>query len=169
MTTTEKQSRSNAYVIYEIERRAYPVSEVPVKIGRDASNDIVLRETAISRFNTEVRRENDQCIVHTTGATPVVLNGVPVVDQGSLSEGARLEIGTAVLTYTEKRLPIGVSVVERAGTNRLVRDDVANRRDTIKHPLLKGSTAEPKPDPERRAKILLLVAAVLVLLYFFGR
>ncbi len=169
MTTAEKQTHSNAYVIYEFERRAYPVSEIPVKIGRDASNDIVLRESAVSRFNTEVRRENDRCIVHTTGSTPALLNGVPVTDADSLSEGSRLEIGTAVLTYTEKRLPIGVSVVERAQNSERVRDDVANRRDTIKHPLFKGSTAEPKPDPERRAKVLLVIAAVMVLLYFFGR
>ena len=75
MTGTEAASHSNAYVIYEFERRAYPISAVPVRIGRDSSNDIVLRESAVSRFNTEVRRENDRCFVHSIGSTPAVVDG----------------------------------------------------------------------------------------------
>ena len=127
MTAVEAGSQSNAYVIYEFERRAYRLSDIPVRIGRDAANDIVLRESAVSRFNTEVRRENDSAVVYSPGSTPTMVNGEPVVDHATLTEGARIEVGSAVLTYTEKRLPIGVSIVERA--NRVSkRDDVANRR-----------------------------------------
>src|SRR4051794_5704231 len=115
MTGLEAGIHSNAYVIYEFERRAYPGSDAPVRIGRDASNDIVLRESAVSRFNTEVRRENNRYFVHSLGATPALVDGVPVPDEAPLNEGTRIEIGSAVLTFTEKRLPIGVSVVERAG------------------------------------------------------
>ena len=168
MTAVEAGSQSNAYVIYEFERRAYRLSDVPVRIGRDAANDIVLRESAVSRFNTEVRRENDSAVVYSPGSTPTLINGEPVVDHATLTEGARIEVGSAVLTYTEKRLPIGVSIVERAnrGTKR---DDVANRRDTIKHPLIKGPTAEEPPDPLLRTKVMLVVLVVVALLYFFGR
>jgi hypothetical protein len=49
-----------------------------------------------------------------------------------------------------------------------VRDDVANRRDTIKNPLMKGPAEEPR-DPQLRIKILFAVAAVLTLLYLLGR
>ena len=63
--------------------------------------------------------------------------------QGGFDRGARIEIGSATLTYTEKRLPIGVSVVERATKRERKRDDIENRRDTIKHPLMKGSGADP--------------------------
>lgn len=158
----------NAYVIYEFERRAYPVTETPVKIGRDASNDIVLRESAVSRFNTEIRRDNDRAVIHTAGSTPAKLNGALVEDDTPLYEGARIEIGSATLTYTEKRLPIGVSVVERASKQERVREDVANRRDTIKNPLMKGPAAEPR-DPQLRVKILFAVMAVVALLYLLGR
>lgn len=169
MTAPEAGTHSNAYIIYEFERRAFAVTDAPVRIGRDASNDIVLREAAVSRFNTEVRRENGGCVVHSEGSTPAFVDGVPVAGQAPLSEGARIEIGTAVLTFTEKRLPIGVSVVERARRNPATRDDVANRRDTIKNPLMKGAAAEPPSDPQLRVKILIAIAAVVALLYLLGR
>lgn len=169
MTAPEAGTHSNAYIIYEFERRAFPVTDVPVRIGRDASNDIVLREAAVSRFNTEVRRENGACVVHSEGSTPALVDGIPVTGDAPLSEGARIEIGSAVLTFTEKRLPIGVSIVERAKRNPGARDDVANRRDTIKNPLIKGSATEPPSDPQLRVKILIAIAAVVALLYLLGR
>jgi predicted component of type VI protein secretion system len=169
MTAPEAGTHSTAYIIYEFERRAFPVTDLPVRIGRDASNDIVLRESAVSRFNTEVRRENGGCIVHSTGSTPALVNGIAAAEDAPLTEGARIEIGSAVLTYTEKRLPIGVSVVERAKKNPATRDDVANRRDTIKNPLTKGTATEPPADPQLRVKILIAVAAVVALLYLLGR
>jgi pSer/pThr/pTyr-binding forkhead associated (FHA) protein len=169
MTAPESGTHSTAYIIYEFERRAYAVTDSPVRIGRDASNDIVLRETAVSRFNTEVRLENGACVLHSEGSTPALIDGVPIAGDTPLTEGARIEIGSAVLTFTEKRLPIGVSIVERAKGNRGVRDDVANRRDTIKNPLIKGTGSEPPSDPQFRVKILMAIAAVVALLYLLGR
>ena len=169
MTPTEPAIQSNAYVIYEFERRAFPVSDVPVRIGRDASNDIVLHESAVSRFNTEVRLEEGRCVIHSPGSTPTLENGLPAVDGTTLSDGSRIEVGSAVFTYTEKRLPIGVSVVERAKRDVRGRDNVTNRRDTIKNPLMKGPAEEAPRDPQLRMKILIAVAIVAVLLYFLGR
>lgn len=169
MTAVEVGSQSNAYVIHEFERRAYRLSDVPVRIGRDGANDIVLREAAVSRFNTEVRRENDRAVVYSPGSTPTILDGAPITDPAFLTEGSKIEVGSAVLTYTEKRLPIGVSIVERANNRPIGRDDVLNRRDTIKHPLIKGPTAEQPPDPLLRAKVMTVVLIVLAVLYFFGR
>lgn len=169
MTGTEAGIHSNAYVIYEFERRAYLISEVPVRIGRDASNDIVLRESAVSRFNTQVRRENDGYVIESSGATPAYMDGLPVPETAPLTEGAKIEVGTAVLTFTQKRLPIGVSIVERAKKNEGGREDVANRRDTIKHPLMKGPAEEPPRDPQLRMKILIGIALLAVVLYLFGR
>src|SRR5947208_2453973 len=114
MDSNVNDTRSNAHVIYEFERRAYPVSESPVRIGRDSSNDIVLRESAVSRFNTEIRRENDRSVISSPGSTPTIVDGTPVSGEMPLADGARIEVGSAVFTYTEKRLPIGVSLVERA-------------------------------------------------------
>ncbi len=169
MSSTAAGTHLSAYVIYEFERRAYPVTEHPVRIGRDGSNDIVLRESAVSRFNTVIRRENDRPVIESPGSTPALLDGVPVVGTEVLSEGARVEIGMAILTYTEKRLPIGVSVVERAQQRARSSDEIGDRRDTIKNPLMKGHAEEPGSDPQLRMKILIAIAVLAVVLYFFGR
>ncbi len=167
MTAPASESRSNAYVIYEFERRAYEITEKPVRIGRDASNDIVLREPAISRFHSEVRRDNDQFVLHSTGSGPATVNDLPAVEPQLLTEGAHVKIGSAILTFTQQRLPIGVSVIERA-TPRAVRDDIGNRRDTIKNPILRMPISDQPPGPYTRAKILFLLAGVTGLLYVLG-
>lgn len=167
MTAPASESHSSAYVIHEFERRAYPITDRPVRIGRDASNDIVLREPAISRFHSEIRRDNDQFILTSTGAASATINGLPTLEPQPLSEGARLQIGSAILTFTQQRLPIGVSIIERAGAMP-VRDDIANRRDTIKNPILRMPISDQPPGPYTRAKILFLVAGVMMLLYVLG-
>jgi pSer/pThr/pTyr-binding forkhead associated (FHA) protein len=168
MTSPEAGTRSNAYIINEFERRAYPITDEPVRVGRDASNDIVLRESAVSRFQAEIRRENEKFVLHSTGSIPASVDGVVITAPHPLSEGGRIQIGSAILTFTEQRLPIGVSIIERAGRPEVL-DDVANRRDTIKHPLLKMPLSDEPPGPYTRAKILLLVAGLAVLLYVVGR
>jgi len=168
MTSPEAGTRSNAYIINEFDRRAYPITDEPVRVGRDASNDIVLRESAMSRFQAEIRRENDRFILHSTGSIPASVDGVVITEPRTLGEGARIQIGSAILTFTEQRLPVGVSIIERAGRQE-VRDDVANRRDTIKHPLIRMPLSDEPPGPYTRAKILLLVAGLVAFLYVLGR
>jgi len=161
------ESRSSGYVIYEFERRAYEITDKPVRIGRDASNDIVLREPAISRFHSEVRRDNDQFVLHSTGSAPAVVDGMAALEPQVLADGAHVKIGSAILTFTQQRLPIGVSIIERAGV-RAVRDDIGNRRDTIKHPILRMPISDQPPGPYTRAKYLFLIAGVIGLLYVLG-
>jgi len=93
---------------------------------------------------------------------------VVITEPRTLGEGARIQIGSAILTFTEQRLPVGVSIIERAGRQE-VRDDVANRRDTIKHPLIRMPLSDEPPGPYTRAKILLLVAGLVAFLYVLGR
>jgi hypothetical protein len=168
MTSPETGSHFAACIIDEFERRAYPVTDAPVRIGRDSSNDIVLRETTVSRFQAEVRREDDKYVLHSTGSTPARVNGEVIAEPFALTEGSRIQIGSAILTFTELRLPIGVSVIERAH-KEAVQDDIANRRDTIKHPLIRIPLSDEPPGPYTRAKIMLLVAGVIGLLYVLGR
>jgi len=123
----------------------------------------------VSRFNTEIRRENERTVISSPGSTPALLNGIPITEPVALEDGARIEVGSAVFTYTEKRLPIGVSIVERAQKRARSSDEVGNRRDTIKNPLIRGPAEEPERDPQLRMKILIAIAVLAVILYFFGR
>ena len=58
-----------SYLVYEVERRAYPLSDGPFSIGRDASSGIVIREPAVSRSHAEVHAEGDGYVLTATGAT----------------------------------------------------------------------------------------------------
>lgn len=168
MTAPEIGNQHPAYIIDEFERRAYPITGEPVRIGRDASNDIVLREAAVSRFQSEIRLEDGKFVLHSTGSTPARVDGDVIVEPRALADGAKIQIGSAILTFTDQRLPIGVSIIERAHKPP-VRDDVGNRRDTIKHPLIKIPLSDVPPGPYTRAKILFLVAGITGLIYALVR
>ena len=58
-----------AYLVYEFERRAYPLSDGGFTIGRDAASNIVVREPSVSRSHAEVRAEGGEFVLHTSGAT----------------------------------------------------------------------------------------------------
>lgn len=154
------------YLVYEFERRAYPLSDDAFTIGRDAGSNIVVREPAVSRSHAEVRPEGDDFILHPTGATGTRLNGVPATVPTKLTDGDRIEIGSAELTFRRGRLPLGVSVVDTASP--LGHDpDAMTKRSTITNPILGASQA---PSEKRKSAVptrflfLLLVAAAV---YYF--
>lgn len=161
-----EQEKATAYVVYEFERRAYPLTEAGFTIGRDASSTIVLREPSVSRSHAEIRAEDGEYVLHASGATGTRLNGETVMTPRQLREGDRIDIGTAELTFRRSRLPLGVSVVDRAETQPL--DDVLTKRSTITNPILGGHAPGERRSP---LPIVLLVLALLVIVgyYFLSR
>jgi len=159
-----EQEKATAYLVYEFERRAYPLSEDGFTIGRDAASGIVVREPSVSRSHAEVRAEGGEYVLHTSGATGTRLNGENIHAPHQLKDGDRIEIGTAELTFRRSKLPLGVSVVDRAEAPPQL-DDVLTRRTTITNPIL-GSH-----DPgERRSPaplIILFVILIGVAAYYF--
>ena len=122
-----------SYLVYEVERRAYPLTDSPFSIGRDATSGIVIREPAVSRSHAEVRPEGDGFVVTPVGATGTRVNGMPIIAATKLSDGDRIEIGSVEITYREGRLPLGVSVVDTV--DGPARDaDAMTRRPTITNP-----------------------------------
>src|SRR5215208_1210922 len=109
---TADPMRPASYLVYEVERRAYPLSDSPFSIGRDASSGIVIREPAVSRSHAEVRPDGDGFVLTPVGATGTRVNGSPVSTAVKLSDGDGIEIGSVEITYREGRLPLGVSVVD---------------------------------------------------------
>lgn len=158
------QGKVPAYLVYEFERHAYPLSEAGFSIGRDASSNIVVREPSVSRTHAEIKSEGGEFVLHGTGSLGTRLNGEMVTAPRPLKEGDRIEVGTAELTFTRSKLPLGVSVVDRAETNSL--DDILSKRATINNPIL-GPGHAPG---EKRSKLplyLVLLAVVAAAVYFF--
>jgi hypothetical protein len=156
-----------SYLVHEVERRAYPLSDSPFSIGRDASSGIVIREPAVSRSHAEVRPDGDGFVLSPVGATGTRLNGMPLSAPTKLSDGDRIEIGSAEITYREGRLPLGVAVVDSA--ELAGRDpDAMTRRPTITNPIL-GSNQTPPKKKSATGTIILLVILIAVAAWYFLR
>ena len=165
---TEDRIKGAAYLVYEVERRAYPLSESTFTIGRDASSGIVIREPAVSRLHAEVKPEGEGFVLNATGATGTKLNGMPVTTLSKLNDGDRIEVGTVEITYREGRLPLGVSVVDTV-TVPAADPDAMTRRQTITNPILGGAQSPPEKKSSTGMVILLLVLAASAAWYFLGR
>jgi pSer/pThr/pTyr-binding forkhead associated (FHA) protein len=159
-----EQEKATAYLVYEFERRAYPLAEDGFTIGRDAASDIVVREPSVSRSHAEVRAEGGEYVLHTSGATGTRLNGESIHAPRQLKDGDRIEIGTAELTFRRSKLPLGVSVVDRAEPRPQL-DDVLTRRTTITNPIL--GSHEPGERRSAMPVLILFVILVGVAAYYF--
>jgi pSer/pThr/pTyr-binding forkhead associated (FHA) protein len=155
-----------SYVVYEFERRAYPLSTRTFTIGRDAGSDIVVREPSVSRSHVEVRPENGEFMVHSTGATGTLLNGVPLATPSKLEDGDKLSVGSMEFTFRRGRLPLGVSVVDTVSAEGHD-PDAMTRRPTITNPILGATPAVPPNKKSAPGTLLLFVAMVVAAAWYF--
>lgn len=157
--TTDDIRKEAAYLVYEFERRAYPLATDAFTIGRDAGNNIVVREPAVSRSHAELRAEGDEYFLHASGATGTKLNGAGAgTTPVKLTDGDKIEIGSAELTFRRGRLPLGVSVIDSASAAGHD-PDAMTKRDTITNPIL-GST--PAPAKKKKSAPLALIFLILL-------
>lgn len=158
-----------AHLIFEFERRAYPIGTETFTIGRSGSCDIVIHEPAVSRIHAEVRRTPDGIMIKPAGSTPTIINGLPAPGETLLHHGDEVDIGSARLTLSEMSLPLGVSIVDKS-RRPTTTEEIASRRPTITNPLLAGHSS-PNQSPARkflRPTVLLGILTVLAAYYFFG-
>ena len=166
---TEDLTKGPAYLVHEVERRAYPLSDTPFTIGRDASSGIVIREPAVSRSHAEVKPEGDDFVLTGTGATGTKLNGTALTAPSKLTDGDRIEIGSVEITYREGRLPLGVSVIDTASVPPHDPDAIT-RRPTITNPILGGgATAPTKKSSTTGMGILFAILIAIAVWYFVSR
>lgn len=163
---SEDPNQAQSYLVYEFERRAYPLTTDAFSIGRDALSRIVIREPSVSRAHAEVRSEGDGYVLHASGPTGTKLNGSPVVAPQKLTDGDRIEVGSAELTFRRGRLPLGVSVVDLASPAGHD-PDAMTKRDTITNPILASSPTSPARKKSSPTTLLLLVVLVIAAGYFF--
>lgn len=157
------------YLIFEFERRAYPVGTGSFTIGRAGSCDLVIREPAVSRVHAEISHSAEGIVIKPFGATPTTVNGALLVSEAILHHGDQIDVGSAKLTVNEFSLPLGVSIVDNSRKNAATEEDIANRRPTITNPIMSGR-ANPNQAPSSK---LLRPAVLLGILfvaaaYFFG-
>jgi pSer/pThr/pTyr-binding forkhead associated (FHA) protein len=118
---------ADAYLIEERAGVAHPLNHRSTSIGRDASNDIVIRSPTASRFHADIRREAGGFALHSMGSAGTVLNGRLMKDPAVLRDGDLVEIAFTIFEFTHAPLPPGVDLApDHSGEN-----DEATRKPTI--------------------------------------
>jgi DNA-binding NtrC family response regulator len=96
-------------------------------IGVHESNDVVLADTAVSRFHCELRLERDEVRIHDMGSTNgTLLDGVPVI-VGIVRDGSVLQLGRSTLRFQLGTGSNRVPVSSRTEFGRLVGSSWAMR------------------------------------------
>jgi pSer/pThr/pTyr-binding forkhead associated (FHA) protein len=116
-----------AFLIETVAGVAHPLNHRSTTIGRDASNEIVLRDPSASRFHGEIRNEAGGFAIHSMGSAGAKVGGQPVTSPKMLAEGDILEIAFTEFRFTQRPLPpdIGLAPLHSA------ENDEFGRRPTI--------------------------------------
>jgi pSer/pThr/pTyr-binding forkhead associated (FHA) protein len=120
----EDLERVNAYLVDDRARIAHALASQSTSIGRDASNEIVIRDPSASRFHAEIKQENDTFVLHSIGATGTLLNTKPLTGPQTLTEGDSVEIAYVRLRFT-RALGEGITP---APVHSPVNDEVSRKR-----------------------------------------
>jgi pSer/pThr/pTyr-binding forkhead associated (FHA) protein len=106
---------------------AHPLNHRSTTIGRDASNEIVLKDPGASRFHGEIRNEAGGFALHSMGSAGAKVGGASIATPCMLHEGDDIEIGFAEFRFTQKPLPPDVGIAPLHSTE----NDEFGRRPTI--------------------------------------
>lgn len=153
-----------AYLVYELERRAYRLSDVSFTIGRGAENSIVIREPSVSRVHAELRPEGEEYVLHTSGATGTRVNGKIATAPRQLADGDRIDVGLEEFTFRRSKLPLGVSIIDPPPERH--DPDILTRRETITNPIL-GRTFIPKQTTSILPILVVVVILAAAAAYYF--
>lgn len=99
MPSMEESAKVPGYLIDDRARIAHALTAGSTSIGRDASNEIVIRDPSASRFHAEIRQDAETFVLHSIGATGTLLNAQPLTGPHTLTEGDSVEIAFVKLRF----------------------------------------------------------------------
>ena len=94
---------------------AHPLAKKVVRIGRDPSNEILIRDATVSRLHAEVRLFDETRSLAVVGSTGARVTDERVTTPMGLSAGARIEIGARTFVFHVGTLPPGISLYSGHG------------------------------------------------------
>jgi hypothetical protein len=132
MMPESARSEGGAHLIDERWGVAHALRRDCTQIGRDATNTIIVRDMAASRFHAEVRREGDAHVLHALGSTETRLNGRPATAPCALAEGDVIEIVYTKLRFTAAPLPRDVTMApEQVAVDRTLAEGKTQFREIV--------------------------------------
>jgi pSer/pThr/pTyr-binding forkhead associated (FHA) protein len=148
-----------AHLIDERRRVAHPLNARSTPIGRDASNDVVLRDPSASRFHAEIRREAGGFALHSMGATGSTVNGEASRSPRLLGEGDEIEMAFETFRFTQRALPPDVGLAPMHSAE----NDEAGRRATLSSEQLVVDEDNSAGRHSNRVKLVIALVLIMVL------
>jgi predicted component of type VI protein secretion system len=156
---SEPSRVTDAYLIEERAGVAHPLNHRSTSIGRDASNDIVIRNPTASRFHADIRREAGGFALHSMGSAGSVLNGRLMKEPALLRDGDLVEIAFTIFEFTHAPLPPGVEMAP----DHPEENDETTRKPTI---ATEWVMDEDGADAESATLPLVVIVGVLAFICF---
>lgn len=99
-----------------------------IRIGRGPENDVVLRDTGVSRMHATIERRGDGFVLLDEGsANGTDLNGAAVSAAVPLRSGDRVSLGGVVIRFSTADRPAGTTDRTRLSTTPASRGELAGR------------------------------------------
>ena len=89
-----------------VDGKEYPISEAGITIGRDASADIVVAQTAVSRRHAQVIPSGSSYVVNDLSTNGVFVNGEKATSGQTLSRADVIRVGTEEFRFYADLAPI---------------------------------------------------------------
>ena len=140
---------------------AHPLAKDVVRIGRDPSNEILIRDATVSRLHAEVRLFGVTRSISVVGSTGARVNDERVTTPMVLSAGDRIEIGNRTYVFHEGKLPPGISVY--AGHGPEASQDPLLATTTVSNPVIAPLANAATGSRARWIGVVIAVVLALVL------
>src|ERR1041384_1814152 len=90
-----------------VDGKEYPIPDAGITIGRDASADIVVAQTSVSRRHAQVIRGGGGYVVNDLSTNGVFVNGEKAASGQTLSRADVIRVGTEEFRFYADLAPIG--------------------------------------------------------------
>jgi len=100
--------------------RRFELTEPTVRLGRDASSDILIRDNEVSRHHAEFRRVENDYVISDLGSSNGTFVGGQRVRQHELHSGDQIQVGGTLMLYTG---PVEETREDLAGIVRIGQPD----------------------------------------------
>jgi hypothetical protein len=171
MMAEPARSEGGAHLIDERWGVAHALRRECTQIGRDATNAIIVRDMAASRFHAEVRHEGNAHVLYPLGSTETRVNGHPATAPCTLAEGDVVEIVYTKLRFTTAALPRDVTLApEQVAVDRTLAEGKTQFREIVSTKRLR-QLRRPVRTPLWMVVLIIVVGGTLVgilIQLFFG-
>jgi pSer/pThr/pTyr-binding forkhead associated (FHA) protein len=127
-----------------VDGKEYPIPETGITIGRDASAEIVVAQTAVSRRHAQVIPSGGGYVVNDLSTNGVFVNGEKATSGQTLSRADVIRVGTEEFRFYADLAPIAKG---GAAAPLLPATPFAGEQPTGRVPTLSPSAAPPAPPP----------------------